>query len=137
MQKQQDGCVKMAVYVSNAHNTVFGSKRSRLLVAHRGHLKLEIQTAFWHKNGFLKQRRYFVEPDRKFLEINGVQVRITKIVNFKRHSEIETENLFALGFRNFQLAALYHAPNRRHVQFTDPISRYVTEWPMSVAWWRH
>ena len=46
MQKQQDGCVKMAVYVSNAHNTVFGSKRSRLLVAHRGHLKLEIQTAF-------------------------------------------------------------------------------------------
>jgi len=37
------------------------------------------------------------------------QVRIAKIINFKRHSETETKNLFVKErsvFRSFQLAAV-------------------------------
>ena len=61
------GCI-----VWNAQNTVFGSKRSAWYVAHSGHLNLETQTTFWDGNVFLRQRRHFMEPDRKIPEFNGV-----------------------------------------------------------------
>jgi len=163
----------------------YSAPSARLMVAHSGHLNLEIQTAFWDRNGFLRQKRHFVEPDRKiqsltafrkwnykfpkpnalpqpkrkfrkrkqhFRKQNGIRklerhsspdrnkdwIKIVKIINFKRYSEIETENMFVeeswiLGIFSCRCVS----PNRCHVQFSDPDSRHFIEWPMGVDWWRH
>jgi len=61
-----DGCI-----VWNAHNTVFGLKRSAYGGTQRPP-KSRNTNRFWDRNGFLIQKRHFVELDRKIAEFNIV-----------------------------------------------------------------
>jgi len=53
-----------------------------------------------------------------------------KIINVKRHSEIETDNMFV---EERLVLGISNSPNRCHVQFSGPASCYFIEQPMGVA----
>jgi len=62
-----DGCI-----VSNAHNTVFDSKRSAYGGTQRLHKARSTNCFLKYRNGFLRQKRHSMEPYRKISEFSDV-----------------------------------------------------------------
>jgi len=67
----------------------YSAQSARLMVTHSGHLNLQIQTVFWDRNGFMRQKRHFVEPANIIPEFYGV-LTVKKIHKTERSSTSKT-----------------------------------------------